>query len=102
MRDTDLERPLDGTHPDETDINFRAYLSRLTDEKLKAYVKRIRAKISNTSIAKAKEQGNENMVAEAVSQLSRLQSLQTMPRTRACSELPRIDKDVAWSDVPKS
>ena len=35
--DLDLERPADGTTPDETDINFRAYLSRIPDERLRQY-----------------------------------------------------------------
>ena len=36
MKDTDLERPLEGT-PDETDINFRAYLAEFSDERLREY-----------------------------------------------------------------
>ena len=32
-----LEIPNDGTSPDETDINFRAYLTRVSDEKLREY-----------------------------------------------------------------
>ncbi len=36
MPDTNLEKPLDGP-PDETDINLRAYLSRLSDEQLREY-----------------------------------------------------------------
>ncbi len=37
MNDIDLEKPLDGTPPDETDINLRAYLSRISDERLREY-----------------------------------------------------------------
>ncbi len=37
MNDIDLEQPLDGTPPDETDINLRAYLSRISDERLREY-----------------------------------------------------------------
>ena len=37
MDNSELERPIDGTVPDETDINFRAYLSRIPDEKLRQY-----------------------------------------------------------------
>lgn len=37
MKDTDLERPLDGSPPDETDISLRAYLSRLSGERLLEY-----------------------------------------------------------------
>ncbi len=37
MTDADLERPLDGTPPDETDINLRAYFSRFSDERLREY-----------------------------------------------------------------
>ncbi len=37
MDDSGLELPIDGTVPDETDINFRAYLSRIPDEKLGQY-----------------------------------------------------------------
>jgi hypothetical protein len=33
----ELELPVDGTVPDETDINFRAYLTRIPDEKLREY-----------------------------------------------------------------
>ena len=36
MADTDLERPLDGP-PDETDINLRAYFTRMSDERLRQY-----------------------------------------------------------------
>jgi hypothetical protein len=36
MSDFDLERPLDGT-ADETDISLRAYLSRISDERLRVY-----------------------------------------------------------------
>jgi hypothetical protein len=35
MNDIRLELPIDGTVPDETDINLRAYLSRFGDEKLR-------------------------------------------------------------------
>ena len=34
MNEPNIEYPHDGTTPDETDINFRAYLSRISDEKL--------------------------------------------------------------------
>lgn len=37
MRNESIEYPNDGTIPDETDINFRAYLSRIPDEKLREY-----------------------------------------------------------------
>ena len=37
MNESNLELPIDGTVPDETDINFRAYLSKLSDEKLFQY-----------------------------------------------------------------
>ena len=37
MNDIDLERPLDGSSPDETDISLRAYFSRFTDERLREY-----------------------------------------------------------------
>jgi hypothetical protein len=37
MNEADLERPLDGVVPDETDISLRAYFSRLSDEKLREY-----------------------------------------------------------------
>jgi hypothetical protein len=37
MNDTNLEWPIDGTVPDETDINLRAYLNRFSDEKLRQY-----------------------------------------------------------------
>ena len=37
MTDSDLERPIDGTSPDETDINVRAYFSRMSDERLREY-----------------------------------------------------------------
>ena len=33
----DLELPNDGTYPDETDISVRAYLSRVSDAKLREY-----------------------------------------------------------------
>lgn len=36
MDKSDLEKPLDGT-PDETDINLRAYFSRISDESLQEY-----------------------------------------------------------------
>jgi hypothetical protein len=37
MTASDLERPLDGSSPDETDISLRAYFSRMTDERLREY-----------------------------------------------------------------
>ena len=37
MNEADLERPIDGTVPDETDISLRAYFARITDEKLRQY-----------------------------------------------------------------
>ena len=37
MPEADLERPLDGSPPDETDISIRAYFSRLSDERLREY-----------------------------------------------------------------
>jgi len=37
MNEANLELPNDGTIPDETDINFRAYLTRMSDEKLREY-----------------------------------------------------------------
>ena len=37
MEEIDLEKPLDGTPIDETDINLRAYLSRIGDERLREY-----------------------------------------------------------------
>ncbi len=37
MTDSDLERPIDGTSPDETDINLCAYFSRMSDERLREY-----------------------------------------------------------------
>ena len=37
MPNHDLEQPLDGSPPDETDINLRAYLSRISDERLREY-----------------------------------------------------------------
>ena len=37
MNDPNLEFPDNGTIPDETDINFRAYLSRMSDDKLRQY-----------------------------------------------------------------
>ena len=37
MNDTNLELPIDGTMPDETDINLRAYLTRRSDDKLRQY-----------------------------------------------------------------
>ncbi len=36
MNTPDLELPLEGS-PDETDINFRAYLSQMSDDRLKEY-----------------------------------------------------------------
>jgi len=35
--ETDLEKPLDGIPTDETDINLRAYFSRISDERLREY-----------------------------------------------------------------
>lgn len=37
MNDFDLERPVDGSAPDETDISLRAYFSRFSDERLREY-----------------------------------------------------------------
>ena len=37
MTDSDLERPIDGTSPDETDINLRTYFSRMSDDRLREY-----------------------------------------------------------------
>ena len=37
MNDTYLEKPPGGIPPDETDINLRAYLSRISDERLREY-----------------------------------------------------------------
>ncbi|MHC4994157.1 MAG: hypothetical protein ACYTGQ_03800 [Planctomycetota bacterium] len=37
MSEHDLERPPEGAPPDETDINLRAYLSRVSDDKLREY-----------------------------------------------------------------
>jgi hypothetical protein len=37
MNEADLEKPPDGTASDETDINLRAYLSRISDERLQQY-----------------------------------------------------------------
>lgn len=37
MDDSGLELPINGTVPDETDINLRAYLMRIPDEKLRQY-----------------------------------------------------------------
>jgi hypothetical protein len=37
MSDRDLERRLDGTPSDETDINLRAYFSRISDDRLRQY-----------------------------------------------------------------
>ena len=37
MSEFQLELPSDGSPPDETDVNFRAYLSRMTDERLCEY-----------------------------------------------------------------
>ena len=36
MDTTDLELPLEGD-PDETDINFRAYLNRMSEDRLREY-----------------------------------------------------------------
>ena len=35
MDPSDLERPPDGTPPDETDISLRAYFSRMSDQRLR-------------------------------------------------------------------
>ena len=37
MNESDLEKPLDGSPSDETDINLRAYLSRISVERLREY-----------------------------------------------------------------
>ena len=37
MNEHDLEKPLDGAPTDETDINLRAYLTRLSDDQLRQY-----------------------------------------------------------------
>ena len=37
MNEKDLERPADGTSPDETDISLRAYMTRIAAEKLRQY-----------------------------------------------------------------
>ena len=37
MNQIDLELPLDGTPPDETDISLRAYFCRMSDERLREY-----------------------------------------------------------------
>ena len=37
MNETNLEKPQDGTPPDETDINLRAYMTRISDERLREY-----------------------------------------------------------------
>ena len=37
MNEIDLEKPLDGTPPDETDVNLRAYLSQISEERLREY-----------------------------------------------------------------
>jgi len=37
MNETDLERPADGSSPDETDINLRAYFARFSDDRLREY-----------------------------------------------------------------
>ncbi|MEO1996006.1 MAG: hypothetical protein ABGZ17_12095 [Planctomycetaceae bacterium] len=37
MNDTNLEKPSDGSTPDETDISLRAYFSRMSDQQLKDY-----------------------------------------------------------------
>lgn len=37
MDEIDLEKPIGGTPIDETDINLRAYFSRISNEKLREY-----------------------------------------------------------------
>jgi hypothetical protein len=37
VNQSDLERPLDGSSPDETDISLRAYFSRFSDDRLRQY-----------------------------------------------------------------
>ena len=37
MNDTDLEKPSDGSTPDETDISLRAYFTRISDDRLRQY-----------------------------------------------------------------
>jgi len=37
VNDNELERPVDGSPHDETDINLRAYLSRISDERLREF-----------------------------------------------------------------
>jgi len=37
MTDANLERPPEGTTPDETDISLRAYFLRMSDEQLRQY-----------------------------------------------------------------
>lgn len=37
MNEIDLERPADGTPPDETDISLRAYFSNFSDKRLREY-----------------------------------------------------------------
>jgi len=37
MNDCDLEKPSDGSPPDETDISLRAYFSRMNDQQLQEY-----------------------------------------------------------------
>jgi len=37
VNETDLEKPQDGTPQDETDINLRAYMTRISDERLREY-----------------------------------------------------------------
>ncbi len=37
MNDINLEQPLDDSKYDETDVNFRAYLSQLSDDHLRMY-----------------------------------------------------------------
>ena len=37
MSNNDLERPEDGSPPDETDISLRAYFSRMSDDRLCEY-----------------------------------------------------------------
>ena len=37
MNSPDFEKPIDGTVPDETDINLRAYFTRMPDDKIRQY-----------------------------------------------------------------
>lgn len=37
MNQTDYERPLDGSAPDETDVSLRAYFAEMSDERLAEY-----------------------------------------------------------------